>query len=129
MRRFIGERRHAPRYDASLPVTVSLHEEKSGGARAQSIKGRTHDLSATGLALQLPAIRIGERYLTGGGRTVNIALELPSGTVRLRAAPVRYERIEEETGETHYIIGAHIAEMSDEDRALFIAYLKKFKRG
>ena len=134
IRQFVGDRRHAPRYRARLPCTVSLMEQENRSAHAsthaRTLVGHTHDLSATGLALVLPAIRIGQRYLMGEGRSILVVLELPAGKIRLRATPVRYERLDTETqSESGYLIGAHIGEMSDEDRALFIEYLKKLRAG
>ena len=128
LRRFVGERRHAPRHPARLRVTVSLAEENGRRAHAHSLAGHTRDLSATGIALVLPAIRIGERYLMGEGRTILVSLELPEATVSLRAAPMRYERLDEDGGAEGYLLGIHITEMSDKDRARFIEYLKTVSR-
>ena len=131
LRRFVGERRRAPRHAARLRVTVSLAEPPAQPTHApRSISGHTCDLSATGLGLVLPAIRIGERYLTGEGRRITVALELPGRTLTLRAAPVRYERLDEESAPTAgYLIGAHITDISDEDRAYFEEYLHGLRKG
>jgi hypothetical protein len=76
------------------------------------------------LALVVPAIRIGEHYLAGEDRTLQVVLELPSGPVHMFATPVRYEPIEENTGELGFVIGAKITEMGAEDRELLRLYLK-----
>jgi len=129
LRRFVGERRHAPRPRARLRALVSLAEMPNTARAPQALSGHTYDLSATGLALVLPAIRLGERYLTGEGRKLSVALELPTRTIRVRATPVRYERLDEGDGdETGYLLGAHITDMSEEDRALFIEYLRSLRR-
>ncbi len=122
LRRFVGERRRALRHQVRLRASVSLAEHS-----AQKLSGHTRDLSATGLALILPAIRIGERYLMGEGKQIVVALELPSNSVVIRAMPVRYERLEEEAGEAGYLVGAHINEMSETDRSLFVEYLRGLK--
>lgn len=127
LRRFVGERRHAPRPAARLGVTVSLPGQLARGAE-HSLSGHTRDLSTTGLGLILPAIRIGGRYLMGEGRQIVIALELPTGTIHLRATPVRYERLEEESAETGYLVGAHITDMSEEDRSMFVEYLRGLRK-
>ena len=134
IRQFVGDRRRAPRYRARLPCTVSLIEQDNRSTHAsthtRALAGHTQDLSATGLALILPAIRIGQRYLMGEGRSILVVLELPAGKIRMRATPVRYERLDTETqSEPGYLIGAHIGEMSDADRSLFIEYLKKLRGG
>lgn len=83
------------------------------------------DVSATGLALIVPAIRIGEHYLAGSDRQLHVKLELPSGPVEMKVASVRYESLEDESG---YLIGARILEMSDTDRTSFEKYLAKVMR-
>lgn len=122
LREFVGNRRHAPRYRVSLPLRVSLVEARSlnGERRPLSLDGHTYDISATGVGLIVSAIRIGGQYLTGEGRALRLAVELPEGTVQLHVRPVRYEHLEEEG----YLIGAHILEMSAEDRTRYLAYLK-----
>lgn len=131
LRRFVGERRHAPRRAARLAVSVSL-APRENGARShapRALEGHTCDVSATGLGLVLPSVRVGDRYLTGEGRTVHVRLELPDGEVHLRAVPMRYERLEEgdECG-AGYVVGVHILEMDAPDRALFFEYVRKLGR-
>jgi hypothetical protein len=131
LRRFVGERRRAPRTPARLPVTVSPHGAGVGedDDEVPSLEGQTCDLSATGLALRLPAVRIGGRYLTGEGTLLLVTLHLPARPVRLRAAPVRYERLEGRDGSAAgYLVGAHITHMSDEDRALYTEFLRNAAR-
>jgi hypothetical protein len=43
----------------------------------------------------------------------------------MRVSPVRYEQLEREGTATGYLIGVHIAGLSDEDRARFEDYLSK----
>ena len=104
-----------------LRFSLSLADvpPKANGARRRSpvLEGYTRDVSATGLALILPAIRLGEHYLTGEGRTLHVVLEFPSGTIEMNVIPVRYERLDESETEKGYLIGASITEMSDHDRA------------
>lgn len=133
LRSAVGERRHATRYRASLPVSVSLPGHGGGGAHhagdAPALAGHTYDLCATGLGLILPAVRIGGRYIMGEGRQVLVTLELPAGSIRFRATPTRYERLEEGADEKGYFVGAHISEMGQEERALFTEHLRKLRKG
>ena len=127
LREFASDRRRAPRRRERLPLTVSLHEPNkrvNGRRSVPALKGYTRDISATGLALVVPAIRIGEHYLAGEDRTLRIVVELPAGPVQMFATPVRYEPIEENTGELGFVIGAKITEMRAEDRELLRLYLK-----
>ena len=123
LRRFIGNRRHSKRVRAQLSFTLSLTDPKTntnGSRRLPSLNGQTLDVSSTGLALIVPAIRIGEHYLAGSERRLHIKLELPSGPVELKVVAVRYESLEDESG---YLIGARIVEMSSPDRASFEKYV------
>lgn len=122
LHRFIGDRRRAPRVRLRLPFSLSLPGIRSNARGAQhslALEGFTRDVSATGLALILPAIRIGEHYLTGEGRILRITLEFPTGPIQIDAVPVRYERLDETEPEKGYLVGVKITEMSDDDRARF----------
>ena len=123
LRRFIGNRRRSKRVRARLSFTLSLSDPRvssNGLRRLPSLAGHTLDVSVTGLALIVPAIRIGEHYLAGDDRKLHVKLELPSGPIEMKVATVRYESLEDDTG---YLIGARILEMSDSDRASFQKYM------
>ena len=125
LRRFVGNRRHSKRVRARLSFTLSLSDPRlstNGHRRLPSLDGYTLDVSATGLALVLPAIRIGEHYLAGDDRKLHIKLDLPAGAVEMRVGTVRYESLEDGSG---YLIGARILEMSGSDRASFDKYVAK----
>ena len=123
LRRFIGNRRRSKRVRARLGFTLSLSDPRvgsNGSRRLPTLDGYTLDVSVTGLALIVPAIRIGEHYLAGGDRKLHIKLELPSGPIEMRVASVRYESLEDDTG---YLIGARIVEINDSDRKSFERYV------
>ncbi len=125
LRRFIGNRRRSKRVRARLTFTLSLSDPRvnsNGARRLPSLDGHTLDVSSTGLALIVPAIRIGEHYLAGADRKLHLKLELPSGPVEMKVASVRYESLEDDSG---YLIGARILEMSDTDRVSFEKYVAK----
>lgn len=128
LRRFIGNRRRCRRVRARLTFTLSLSDPRvnsNGARRLPSLNGHTLDISSTGLALIVPAIRIGEHYLAGADRRLHVKLELPSGPVEMRVATVRYESLEDGSG---YLIGARILELSDTDRVSFEKYVAKVLR-
>ncbi|MCA1593560.1 MAG: PilZ domain-containing protein [Acidobacteria bacterium] len=129
LREFVGNRRRAPRYRARLAVAVSLLDSRAR-THPSALEGHTHDLSDGGLAVVLPAIRIGDRYLTGASHTLRITLKLPSGAIQIHGSPMCYERLDAGEGvtETGYLVGVKIKEMSDKDRALFDEYLKTLKK-
>ena len=128
LRRFIGNRRHSKRVQTRLTFTLSISDPRvnsNGSRRLPALNGHTLDISRTGLALIVPAIRIGEHYLAGADRKLHVKLDLPTGPVEMKVATVRYESLEESRDETGYLIGARIAEMSDHDRASFDSYIAK----
>ena len=133
LRTLIANRRYAPRYRVRLPFSVSVVEVKTAGA----LNGRHHhhrppltttgqifDLSATGIGMIVPSIRIGDQYLTGEGRVLRVVLELKDeAPLSLHVRPVRYERLDE-PGDHGYLIGAHILEISAADRARYLQLLR-----
>lgn len=128
LRRFIGNRRGHKRVRARLNFTLSLSDPRvgsNGSRRLPTLDGHTLDISTTGVALIVPAIRIGEHYLAGSDRRVFLKLALPAGPVEMKVATVRYEALDETDEETGYVIGARIVEMSDADRASYDEYLAK----
>jgi hypothetical protein len=126
LREYAGDRR-AHRRRVRLPFTLSLHEpgkKANGGRPLPKLSGVTKDVSATGLALIVPAIRIGGHYLAGGDRTLDVEVELPSGSIHVRATSVRYEPVDEDRSEEGYVIGVTITDISAADRERLKTYLK-----
>ncbi|HEX2271893.1 MAG TPA: PilZ domain-containing protein, partial [Pyrinomonadaceae bacterium] len=98
LRRFVGNRRRHKRVHTRLNVTISLSDPRvktNGSRRLPTLNGHTLDISSTGLALIVPAIRIGEHYLAGADRKLYVKLELPGGPVEMKLVTVRYESLEE----------------------------------
>jgi hypothetical protein len=127
LRRFIGNRRRAKRAEARLPFTLSLEDSRgssNGYRRLPPLKGHTLDLSTSGLALVVPAIRIGGHYLAGTDRRLYLKLELPDGMVELTLIPVRYESLEEDPEETGYVIGTRVEDMRGGDGTRYQEYVK-----
>ena len=128
LRRFIGNRRRSRRVRTRLSFTLSLSDQRvssNGSRRLPTLDGHTLDVSVTGLALIVPAIRIGEHYLAGADRKLHVKLELPTGPIEMKVVTVRYENLEDGSG---YLIGARILEMSDTDRASFQKYVADVMR-
>lgn len=126
LRRFIGNRRKLKRVRTRLTFSLALADPRlsqNGFRKLPRLSGHTLDLSRTGIALIVPAIRIGEHYLAGNDRKLQVKLELPSGPVEMNVIPVRYESLEEHEEEDGYLIGARISEMNEVDRSRFDAYI------
>lgn len=130
LRQYVGDRRRAPRrgarFAARLPVTVTPlgdAEDFDPGAQT-SLAGMTRDLSALGLTLLLPAVRVGGRYLTDAAGYLGVRVETPSGPVSMLAAPSRFEHFSEADGGYGYLLGVRIVKMGDGDRATYLSYLR-----
>lgn len=124
IREFAGDRRHMARHRVRLEVNVTLATPtKANGRRPASLQGYTRDISANGLGLIMPAIRIGDRYLAGENCRLAITLELPDRPIQLTGSSQRYEPLEDPP-EVGFLIGVNITNISDEDRKVFLAFLK-----
>ena len=127
LRRFVGNRRMARRVRVRLDFTLSLQDPRANGngfRRLPPLKGHTLDVSTTGIALIVPAIRIAEHYLAGNDRRLYLRVELRDQSVDMKVIPVRYESLEEDPDENGYLIGAHIEEMSETDRIKFNDFVR-----
>jgi hypothetical protein len=135
LREFVGNRRRATRYkthlEIGLALSVSLPGAKARPQRSEELKlaGYTRDISESGLAIIVPTMRIGGQYITDGNRTLQIMLKLPTGVIKLHGTPARYSPLDEDATDTGYLIGIQIERMSDDDRALFKAYLETLTKG
>lgn len=127
LRRFIGNRRRTRRAPVRMKFTLSLSDPRTtsnGSRRLPSLQGYTLDVSTNGVAMVVPAIRIGEHYLVGQDRRLYLNLELPDAAIELGVVPVRYESFDEEAEDTGYLIGARITEISESDQTQLNAFVK-----
>jgi hypothetical protein len=122
---FVWSRLTAPRKKLSVPVSICLDSEKTAGAKTVYLRGETKDLSKSGMAVLVPAIRIGEKYLVGENRKIYAELDLPNGRIRVELTGCRYEQhLGIHDSIATYLIGARILHMSDVDWELYDEYLK-----
>lgn len=125
LRRLVADRRRAPRHKVRLSVLVSLLD--ASGTQPANVSGHTRDVSEDGLALILPIIRVGDRYLVGDAATLRITLRLPDANVRLYGTPVRYERLDEtQQQDRGFLVGIRLEQSSD--HTLLVDYLKTLEK-
>ena len=123
------ERNIAQRHKYQVPVTISFEPLKKNvrlnlGIKKYSINGETKDLSKTGIAFIVSSIRLGENYLVGDGRVLDVELKLPNGKVELQLVGQRYEPISDENNSAiKYLIGAKIVKISETDREVYEEFL------
>lgn len=134
LRQFVGNRRDSARHkvqrEAHLLFRASLLSAKPGAAagasRSLTLEGQTRDISATGLALILPATHIEESHLTGEN-PLQITLELPGGPVLIHGKAVRYDRLNNSEAGAGALVCVLITGMSNRDRTFFNKYLKRLR--
>jgi hypothetical protein len=129
------ERRSAPRCEAHLEARLLFSLSLPGPDRREPhatplpsrLEGYTRNLSETGLAIVVPRLHFGGHYFNVVGSALHIQLELPGGRVRIRATPVRCERLGEENGEEGYLIGVRITEMNDSEWVRLVQYVRTLR--
>jgi len=108
-------------------VRRTEEQEERAAAFPPLLEGYTRSLSETGLALIVPSLYFGGHYLNVVGSTLHIMLELPTGTVPIRATPVRCEKLDDKEGETGYLIGVRITEMNDSEWVRLVQYVRTLR--
>lgn len=127
LRRYVGDRRNSKRQKVRLAFTLSITSSAKsldGTRQIKSLAGHTLDLSPNGMAIIVPTIRLGDQHLVGEHRSLNIKLELPSGSVEMKVTPIRYEALEEAESQAGYLMGVRITEMPEADRAKFTTFIE-----
>lgn len=119
------ERRKARRLRAKCEVELVanlsfLDTDEPGADSSLVFFGRTHDLSAGGLAMVLPSTTIDERFCSGSNR-LNLSLHAPAGVINMEVSPVRCERLNGPYFGQGYLLGTRITNVKD--RAQFDRYL------
>lgn len=88
------------------------------------ILGETVDISRTGIGFVAPSIRLKEKYLVGQDRLLNVEIELPNGTVFLRAVGCRYEKVGKDVSSEKFLVGITISKLIGSDKETFETFLK-----
>ena len=131
LRKYVGDRRVTKRQAVRLDLSLwlaSASKGLNGTKRIDSMAGHTHDVSSNGLAVIVPRITLGDHHLVGENRAINLKVELPDGPVEMQTAPVRYERLEDNTLETGYLIAVKIIAINDHDRKRFSDYVEALRK-
>jgi hypothetical protein len=129
----LTERVVSARHSYAVPIKVSIVPDRATGPLQKSlahlsVSGETRDLSKTGVAFIVPAIRLREYYLVGENRSLNVELDLPDGKIRMQIVGHRYEQVGQHISEARFLIGASIQKIDDEDRQIYENFLQYGKR-
>ncbi len=127
------QRRASVRKKYQVPVKVCFAPENNPNNVTRScedlfISGETVDLSETGIGFVVAAIRIKEKYLVGQERILNVEIDLAGKKVRMKVLGKRYERVAIHASTERYLVGAHITEMSPEDRQKYEYFMNNGKK-
>lgn len=127
------ERRASARKKFQVPVKVSFAPETNPHNVTvrnddSFLSGETVDLSETGIAFLVGAIRIKDKYLAGQERTLKVELDLAGKKVQMRVVGKRYERVGIHSSTERYVVGAEITQMSADDRQKYEFFLKNGKK-
>lgn len=128
LRELVADRRRSSRHRVSLPVSVSLLDAEAS-AQPALVQGRTRDVSAEGIGVILPHVRVGDRYLVGDSVTLRVTLKLPDGYARLYGTPVRHEKLDASGPDTGFLVGIRLTDTDERDRALLVDYIKSLGKG
>lgn len=116
-----GVRRLKAKCEVELMASLSLLDNDVQSSDSPLVfLGRTHDLSAVGLAMVLPSTIIDERFCSGANRLI-LSLYLPNGVIGMEVSPVRCERLDSPFLGNGYLLGTKITKI--DDRAQFERYL------
>lgn len=123
------ERVVSARHKRAVPIRLSFApsgktDELTTAPNFLFITGETNDLSRSGIAFTVAAIRIKENYLVGEGRLLTAELDLPNGKISMKVVGQRYERVGEHISTARYLVGASIEQMTDENRGAYEDFLR-----
>jgi hypothetical protein len=130
-----NERRTTRRHRTQLAIRVLVVITKMTASEDENVLtciGYTHDISESGIALIISARSISEAFLDRADCTIQVGLTLPTGSIEIKAIPVRFQRVtdgktddgEEPSAEQGYLVGMLITEMNDDARSRYVEYLR-----
>jgi hypothetical protein len=126
---FSTERRQSQRLraqcEAELIASVTLLDaaQPENGTSTLVFMAETQDISAHGLALVLPSIRIDEKYCEQP-RSLKLSLHLPDAAVELEVNAIRCVPLNVRDPGQGYLIGARINDISRDSAAQLETYLE-----
>jgi hypothetical protein len=120
---------HSIRRKCDAPVRVSFEPVRTTGnlhttIEGLSISGEAADVSKTGIAFIVSAIRVKEFYLVGQDRKLIVELDLPGRKIKMKVIGRRYEKVGIHVSSERYLIGAEIVEMEESHRQAYDRFLR-----
>ncbi len=133
----LTERVLSPRKNYEVPIKIWFEPNANTGNLKMPVEntimtGETKDLSYSGIAFIVAAVRIQENYLVGDGRILNAELDLPTGKIQMQIVGQRYEQVGQHISTARYLVGAKITRITKEDKEAYEYFLRhgdKRKKG
>ena len=131
--RSLSERMVSSRRHHKAPIKIwfdpDMNTERAReAARGACVFGETLDISRTGIGFLVPSIRVKEKYLVGHERNLNVEIDLPTGKVFMRVLGSRYEKVGLHISTERFLVGAHILELSGNDKEMYETFLRNGSR-
>jgi hypothetical protein len=102
-------RRFKANFEAELTVNLSLLDASAVVEETLLLMGQTQDVSAGGLTLIVPCIRIDERYCAEE-RPLTLSLHLETEDVKLELRTIYCNPLKQNDPDRGYLIGARITD-------------------
>jgi hypothetical protein len=121
-----GAERYRVGCPVRLPVGVSMENERidpEAERYPEPIRGRTSDVSATGLSFFVPWLNLGDERIDVLGYPLRVVLSLPTGVIILHAETVHCRSERGDGGLDGYVVGARITRMNEFDRRRYDDFL------
>jgi hypothetical protein len=118
-------RRRTPRWCVDRTIQIHINEPP-GRVEPLMLIGRTYDMSATGLSIQLPALDCDIQDLFDGPGPLEVVISTTPTLIRVKATPVHCETIVHGLPDKSASIGMRI-EQEDSGYSKYLEYLSEFQ--
>ena len=120
----MADRQRARRYKAARSVRLLVGVASETEEGRETVTGRTHDLSETGISISLPVGSPDRPDFADVGSTVRVLLVLPEATVGMHAEVVRSAPLDEKDAGRGWLLAVRVTGMSASDELIYKEYLR-----
>jgi len=124
----LSGRRRSPRFPAHLPTSISLiqgtPQKNTKVTYSEPSQGHCESINEFGLGLSLVGSRFPDSELSRLGRLLFVRIRLPEAAVEAVVTIINHRRIGEDR-KRKWFLGVKIQQISDEDKAILVTYLRQ----
>jgi hypothetical protein len=121
-------RRRSPRFPAHLPTSISLiqgtPQKNTKATYSEPSQGHCESINEFGMGLSLVGSRFPESELSRLGRLLFVRVRLPEAAIEAVVSIVNQQRFGEDR-KRKWFLGVKIQQISDDDKAKLVTYLKQ----